>query len=85
MSKDAEHIIHLIAKYFDVPCQYEYGDVDAFDFINEIDNPDGIEWCEANCGVVSSYDCWFRFFEMMMKCENEQMEYGKEQNSEATE
>ena len=80
MSKDAKHIIHLIAKWFDCPCQYEYGDVDAYTFIDSMDSENGIGWCEEHCGEVSSFDCWCRFFELMIKAENEQLEYGKEQN-----
>lgn len=75
LSDDAKHIIHLIDKYFDVPCTYEYGDIDAYDFCNSIDE-NGVEWCEAHCGQVSSYDCWYRFFELVMKAEKEQIEYG---------
>ena len=74
MSKDAEHIIKLIAKYFEPPCMYEYGDVDAFDFINKIDETEGINWCEEHCGSVSPCECWKRFFELMAKAEKEQME-----------
>ena len=76
MSRDAEHIIHLIDKYFDVPCQYEFDDTDAYDFCNSADEETGIFWCEENCGKVSSLDCWQHFFMLMMKCENEQLEYG---------
>ena len=78
MSKDAEHIIKLIAKYFEVPCQYEFGDVDAFDFIGKVDEAEGINWCEEHCGSISYADCWRRFFDLMAKAENEQMEYGHE-------
>ena len=74
MSEDAMHIIQLIAKYFEPPCQYEFGDVSAYDFINEVFGEEGIEWCEENCGNVSDCDCWKRFFDMMIKAENEQME-----------
>lgn len=80
LSDDAKHIIHLIDKYFYVPCQYEYGDVDAYDFCNSLDE-NGVEWCEAHCGEVSSYDCWSHFFELMIKAENEQLEYGGEQDA----
>lgn len=78
MSKDAEHIIKLISKYFEPPCQYEYGDLDAYEFMNDIDPETGVEWCEENCGKVSCYDCWYRFFELVVKAEKEQIEYGGE-------
>lgn len=78
LSADAEHVIHLIAKYFEVPCQYDFDDVDAFDFCNTVDSENGIAWCEEHCGSVSNYDCWVRFFSLMQKAENEQLEYGKE-------
>ena len=71
MSKDAEHIIKLISKYFEPPCQYEYG----------IDPETGVEWCEENCGKVSCYDCWVRFFKIIAEAEKEQLEYGKDERS----
>ena len=83
MSKDAEHIIRLIAKYFEPPCHYEYEDIDAYDFCNKVDEEYGIGWCEENCGKISNYDCWCRFFSLMQKCENEQLEYGKEQDDKS--
>ena len=78
MSKDTEHIIKLISKFFEPPCQYEYGDLDAYEFMNAIDPETGVEWCEENYGKVSCYDCWYRFFELVMKAEKEQIEYGGE-------
>ncbi len=82
MSKDAEHIINLIAKYFEAPCQYEFDDVDAYDFCNSADPKNGIGWCEEHCGKVSNYECWLHFMKLMMKAEKEQMEYGKEQTDD---
>ena len=76
MSKDAEHVIRLIAKYFEVPCQYEFDDVDAFDFCNSADPKNGIGWCEEHCGKVSNYECWLHFMKLMMKAEKEQMKNG---------
>ena len=81
MSKDAEHIIRLIAKYFEPPCQYEYGDLDAYDFMNAIDTETGVEWCEQNCGKVSCYDCWVRFLNTLSEAEKEQIAYGKDQDT----
>lgn len=74
-----DHFFKLMAKYFDPPCSYEYGDVDAYDFIGKVDEAEGINWCEEHCGSISYADCWRRFFDLMAKAENEQMEYGKEQ------
>lgn len=76
MSKDAEHVIRLIAKYFESPCTYEYADVDAYDFCNSADEENGIAWCEEHCGEATSYDCWHHFMSLMIKCEKEQLEYG---------
>ena len=78
MSKDAEHIIKLISKYFEPPCQYEYGDLDAYEFMNDIDPETGVEWCEENCGKISCYDCWVRFLNVLAETEKEQIEYGGE-------
>ena len=74
-----DHFFELMAKYFDPPCSYEYGDVDAYDFIGKIDEAEGINWCEEHCGSIRYADCWRRFFDLMAKAEDEQMEYGKEQ------
>ena len=37
LSADAEHIVRLIAKYFESPCTYDYDDVNAYDFCNSAD------------------------------------------------
>ena len=69
-----DHFFELMAKYFDPPCSYEYGDVDAYDFIGKVDEAEGINWCEEHCGSISYADCWRRFFDLMAKAEDEQME-----------
>lgn len=76
LSADAEHIVRLIAKYFESPCTYDYDDVNAYDFCNSADEENGIAWCEEHCGSVSNYDCWYRFFCLMQKAEKEQMKNG---------
>ena len=70
-----DHFFELMAKYFDPPCSYEYGDVVAYDFIGKVDEAEGINWCEEHCGSISYADCWRRFFDLMAKAEDEQMEY----------
>ena len=70
-----DHFFELMAKYFDPPCSYEYGDVDAYDFIGKVDEAEGINWCEEHCGSIRYADCWRRFFDLMAKAEDEQMEY----------
>ena len=75
-----DHFFELMAKDFDPPCSYEYGDVDAYDFIGKVDEAEGINWCEEHCGSISYADCWRRFFDLMAKAEDEQMEYGHEKN-----
>lgn len=70
-----DHFFELMAKYFDPPCSYEYGDVDAYDFIGKVDEAEGINWCEEHCVSISYADCWRRFFDLMAKAEDEQMEY----------
>lgn len=75
----SDRVIRLIANFFEPPCQYDYGDLDAYDFINAIDE-NGISWCEENCEKVTCYECWRRFFDLIIRCENEQLEYGKEQD-----
>ena len=80
MSKDAEHIIKLIAKYFEPPCQYELDGIDAFDFLDKADK-DGKSWCEQHCSSTNfegNIDCWKRLLNLLTRCENEQLEYGKE-------
>lgn len=76
-----DHYTCIMAKYFDPPCSYEYGDIDAYDLINTVDAQEGISWCEANCDSESYKGgaiCWKRFFELMEKGEKEQIAYGGE-------
>ena len=82
LEDEREHIIALLNKYFEKPCQYDFGDVFAYDFIDKVDGQRGISWCEDHCkptGFEGDADCWRRFLDLMMKAEKEQMEYGKEQ------
>lgn len=74
LEDEREHFFKLMVKYFEPPCSYEYGDVDAYDFINDLDKTEGINWCEEHCDSEDYAVCWKRFFELMAKAENEQME-----------
>ena len=83
LEDEKEHIFCLINKYFEPPCTYEYGDIDAYDLINSADKQDGITWCEANCGddsYLGDVKCWKKFFEVMEKAEKEQLKYGRAQD-----
>ena len=85
LEDEKEHIFCLINKYFEPPCTYEYGDIDAYDLINTVDAQEGISWCEANCDSESYKGgaiCWKRFFELMEKGEKEQIAYGEEQDKQ---
>jgi hypothetical protein len=51
--------------------------------MNAIDPETGVEWCEENCGKVSCYDCWVRFFKIIAEAEKEQLEYGTDERSQS--
>ena len=83
-NKELEHIYALLGKYFEPPCQYEYNDIDAFDLMNTVDK-NGVSWCEENCSdgnYNGGVHCWRKFFEILQKCENEMLEYGREQDAD---
>ena len=84
LEDEKEHIFAFLNKYFEPPCQHEYSDIpDAWDFINYDKVEDGGSWCEDNCGTddkgSGGTKCWRRFFEILRRCEKEQLEYGKDE------
>lgn len=83
LEDEREHIFALLNKYFEKPCQYdEVVDIMAHDFIDTVDGQPDVSWCEDHCKPTDfegDVNCWKRLITVLMKCENEQMEYGKEQ------
>lgn len=82
LEAEKNHIICLINKYFEKPCQYDFVDIMAHDFIDAVDGEPNVSWCEQHCKTTNfegNIDCWKRLLNLLTRCENEQLEYGKEQ------
>ena len=53
----------------------------AHDFIDAVDGEPNVSWCEQHCktnNFEGNIDCWKRLLNLLTRCENEQLEYGKE-------
>ena len=74
----------LLADNFEPPCQYELDGIDTFDFLN-VSDENGACWCEQHCSSTNfdgNIQCWRHFIDLLMQCESEQAEYGREQDEE---
>lgn len=64
---DEEFIIKWLAEAFENPCNYGFNQQDIAEFMGE----NCPEWCDENCGKVSNFECWKKYFEVLRSKENE--------------
>ena len=56
-----EFICRTLAEWFEEPCNYAFGGIEAKDRI------DDDEWCEEHCGNIAEWECWKKLFEAEAK------------------